>query len=206
MLDINKVNFTKMNNGLIPAIIQDNNTLQVLMLGFMNKDALNITMDSKRVTFFSRSKNRIWQKGETSGNFLDVIDMQLDCDNDSLLIMVNPVGATCHTGSNTCFNQQSIPPLSCIGLLNQTILNRVNYPKANSYTKKLMDSGLRKIAQKVGEEATEVVIAALNESSEAFLGELTDLWYHSMVLLHSKNLDLKDVATIIKQRFNKSDA
>ncbi len=197
MLD--KINFAKMD-GLVPVVVQDNHTLQVLMVGFMNKEALEATISSGKVTFFSRTKSRLWQKGETSGDFLHVIDIHLDCDNDSLLIMANPAGPTCHTGSVSCFSTQKLPALSIIGKLDKTIINRINYPIEGSYTDYLLKKGVKKIAQKVGEEAVEVVIAALNETTPEYLGEMTDLVYHALVLLHAKGLTLEDLASVIESR------
>jgi phosphoribosyl-ATP pyrophosphohydrolase/phosphoribosyl-AMP cyclohydrolase len=199
MLDIKQIDFTKMN-GLVPVIVQDNHTLQVLMLGFMNEESLHLTISSGLVTFFSRTKNRIWQKGETSGDFLRVVEMYQDCDKDTLLIMANPAGNTCHTGSFSCFTSQKRPPLSQIGYLDKIITDRINYPKDGSYTNKLMAKGIKKIAQKVGEEGVEVVIAALNETTDEYLGEMTDLLYHALVLLHAKNLDLEDFANKLASR------
>lgn len=194
-----KINFAKMD-GLVPVVVQDNHTLQVLMVGFMNKEAVEATITSGKVTFFSRTKNRLWQKGETSGDFLHVIDIHLDCDDDSLLIMANPAGPTCHTGSVSCFSTQKLLPLSIIGKLDKTIIDRVNYPVAGSYTDHLLKKGVKKIAQKVGEEAVEVVIAALNETTPEYLGEMTDLIYHSLVLLHAKGLTLEDLTSVIEFR------
>lgn len=199
MLDIKQIDFNKMD-GLVPVIVQDYHTLQVLMLGFMNEDALHQTLSSGLVTFYSRTKQKIWQKGETSGNLLRVVEMFEDCDNDTILIMANPIGNTCHTGSVSCFTTQKTPPLSTIGLLDKTIIERINYPQDSSYTNKLIAKGLKKIAQKVGEEGVEVVIAALNESNDEYLGEMTDLLYHALVLLHAKNLDLAHFADKIAQR------
>ncbi len=197
MLD--KINFVKMD-GLVPVVVQDNHTLQVLMVGFMNKEAVATTVASGKVTFFSRTKNRLWQKGETSGDFLHVIDIHLDCDDDSLLIMVNPAGPTCHTGSVSCFSTQKLPALSIIGKLDKTIVNRINYPIEGSYTDHLLKKGVKKIAQKVGEEAVEVVIAALNETTPEYLGEMTDLLYHAIVLLYAKGLTLEDLSAVIDSR------
>ena len=199
MLDRDKMDFAKMG-GLVPVVVQDNHTLQVLMLGFMNEDALELTITSNKVTFFSRTKNRLWTKGETSGDFLHVIDMHIDCDQDSILIMANPAGPTCHTGSVSCFTTQQMPPLSQIGKLDKTIIDRINYPEEGSYTDKLIKKGVKKIAQKVGEEGVEVVIAALNETTEEYLGEMTDLLYHALVLLHAKGLTLGDLGEIIERR------
>jgi phosphoribosyl-ATP pyrophosphohydrolase/phosphoribosyl-AMP cyclohydrolase len=197
MLD--KIDFAKMD-GLVPVVVQDNHTLQVLMVGFMNEEALEQTLSSRKVTFFSRTKNRLWQKGETSGDFLHVIDIHVDCDNDSLLIMANPAGPTCHTGSVSCFSTQELPPLSHIGKLDKTIIERINYPEVGSYTDLLINKGVKKIAQKVGEEAVEVVIAALNETTPEYLGEMTDLIYHALVLLHAKQLNLADLGAVIEAR------
>jgi phosphoribosyl-ATP pyrophosphohydrolase/phosphoribosyl-AMP cyclohydrolase len=199
MLDISQIDFTKCG-GLIPVVIQDNHTLQVLMVGFMNEAALEETLKSQKVTFFSRTKNRLWQKGETSGNYLHVVDIYLDCDKDSLLIMANPVSNTCHTGSVSCFIEQQLPPLSQIGLLDKTILERINTPDAKSYTNELLSRGINKVAQKVGEEAVEVVIAALAESTQEYLGEMTDLVYHMLVLLHAKDLSLAELSQMIAAR------
>lgn len=198
-LDMKLVDFNKMN-GLVPVIVQDNHTLQVLMLGFMNEDALHQTLASGLVTFFSRTKKKLWQKGEASGNFLRVIDMYLDCDNDTILIMANPHGDTCHNGMTSCFNAQVTPPLGYIGLLNQIIQKRIDYPQEGSYTNSLINKGLSRIAQKVGEEAVEVVIAALTESNDEYLGEMTDLLFHSLVLLRAKKIDLSDLAAKIASR------
>jgi phosphoribosyl-ATP pyrophosphohydrolase/phosphoribosyl-AMP cyclohydrolase len=197
MLD--KINFAKMD-GLVPVVVQDGHTLQVLMVGFMNKEALEATITSGKVTFFSRTKNRLWQKGETSGDFLHVIDIHLDCDDDSLLIMANSAGPTCHTGSVSCFSTQKLPALSIIGKLDKTIIERINYPIKDSYTDHLLKKGVKKIAQKVGEEAVEVVIAALNETTPEYLGEMTDLLYHALVLLHAKGLKLDDLAQVVESR------
>ena len=196
---LEKINFAKMD-GLVPVVVQDNHTLQVLMVGFMNKEALASTIASGKVTFFSRTKNRLWQKGETSGDFLNVIDIHLDCDDDSLLIMANPAGPTCHTGSVSCFGTQELPALSIIGKLDKTIIDRISSPVEGSYTDLLVKKGVKKIAQKVGEEAVEVVIAALNETTPEYLGEMTDLLYHSLVLLHAKGLKLEDLAAVIESR------
>jgi|SRR6185437_10897097 len=199
MIDIKQIDFSKMN-GLVPVVVQDNHTLQVLMLGFMNEDALHQTLSSGLVTFFSRTKNRLWQKGETSGDLLRVVEMFQDCDKDTILIMANPVGNTCHTGSVSCFTTQKTPALSTIGALDKAIIDRINYPQEGSYTNKLMAKGIKKMAQKVGEEGVEVVIAALNETTDEYLGEMTDLLFHALVLLHAKNLDLSHFADKIAER------
>lgn len=198
--DIKQIDFTKNPDGLLPVIIQDNNTLQVLMLGYMNQEAILKTLEYQKITFFSRSKNRLWTKGETSHNYLILNNIYLDCDNDSLLIMATPAGPTCHTNNNSCFNSQTLPALAHIGLLDEIIQQRILKPSEQSYTHKLINSGLTKIAQKVGEEAVEVVIAAIAQTKHDFLAEVTDLLYHLLVLLHAKELTLSDVATIIQQR------
>lgn len=198
--DINKINFNKNLDGLLPVIIQDTNTLQVLMLGYMNKEALEETLKTKKVTFFSRSKQRLWTKGETSENYLLLEDIFIDCDEDTILIMVTPCGPTCHTGSVSCFAEQSLPALSHIGMIDRVIQDRIANPTENSYTHKLISRGLNKVAQKVGEEAVEVVIAALAETREEYLGEFTDLIYHSLVLLHAQGMSLADVAEVISER------
>lgn len=198
--DISKIDFSKSHDGLIPVVIQDNATLQVLMLGFMNQEALKETLATQKVTFFSRSKQRLWVKGETSENYLLLNDIFIDCDNDTILVMATPCGPTCHTGSISCFSDQELPPLSYIGMIDKVIQDRIAKPTENSYTHKLISRGLNKVAQKVGEEAVEVVIAALAESREEYLGEYTDLLYHSLVLLHAQGLNLSDVAEVIAER------
>ena len=197
--DIGQVDFNK-GGGLIPVIVQDNATLQVLMLGYMNKEALELTLTTKKITFYSRSKNRLWLKGESSNNYLLLEDIFIDCDNDTLLAMATPCGPTCHTGNISCFNTQVLPPLSHIGYIDQIIQKRLQTPIEGSYTNQLIQRGLNKIAQKVGEEAVEVVIAALAESDQEYLGEMTDLIYHALVLLHAKNLTLADIAKVIAKR------
>lgn len=197
--NIEQIDFAK-GGGLIPVVIQDNATLQVLMLGFMNQEALELTLATKKVTFYSRSKNRLWTKGETSKNYLFLEDIFLDCDNDTILVMVTPCGPTCHTGNISCFNEQNLPPLSHIGYIDKIIQERIAKPTPDSYTNKLIQSGLNKVAQKVGEEAVEVVIAALAETKAEYLGEMTDLIFHSLVLLHAKGLNLSDIAEVIAKR------
>ena len=193
------IDFTK-GDGLIPVIIQDMNTLQVLMLGYMNEAALNKTKQSNRVTFFSRSKNRLWTKGETSGNFLNVIDLQLDCDNDTLLIKVNPAGPACHTGSTSCFKEET--PKGFVYHLQATIQQRIKENDPNSYTNQLFKRGINKIAQKVGEEAIELVIEAKDENEDLFRNEAADLLYHYLILLRAKNLTLEDIEAVLAERHN----
>jgi phosphoribosyl-ATP pyrophosphohydrolase/phosphoribosyl-AMP cyclohydrolase len=192
-----KPDFNK-NNGLIPCIIQDNATQKVLMLGYMNEEALAKTQSEKRVTFFSRTKGRLWTKGETSGNFLEVVDIMADCDADTLLIKANPSGPVCHTGSDTCFNEIN----NSFGLkeLEATIHSRKTNPKEGSYTTSLLQAGINKVAQKVGEEAVELVIESKDQNDELFLGEAADLMYHFLVLLAAKNKTLSDVEQVLKKR------
>jgi phosphoribosyl-ATP pyrophosphohydrolase/phosphoribosyl-AMP cyclohydrolase len=197
--EINKINmnFNKAG-GLIPVIIQDEQTLEVLMLGYMNHEAYHKTVNENRVTFFSRSKNRLWTKGETSGNYLYVKNMHIDCDNDTLLIKVKADGPTCHTGSRSCFktdyNQNFILKLEDI------IDDRYVNPKEGSYVNKLRSKGLNKIAQKVGEEAVETVIAALNETETDLINESSDLVFHLLVLLREKGLNLELIAKNLEER------
>jgi phosphoribosyl-ATP pyrophosphohydrolase/phosphoribosyl-AMP cyclohydrolase len=192
-----KPDFNK-NNGLIPCIVQDNTTLKVLMLGYMNEEALAKTQSEKRVTFFSRAKGRLWTKGETSGNFLEVVDILPDCDADTLLIKAKPAGPVCHTGSDTCFNESN----QSFGLreLEATIQSRKANPKEGSYTTSLLQAGINKVAQKVGEEAVELVIEAKDQNDELFLGEAADLMYHVLVLLAARNKTLRDVEHVLKAR------
>lgn len=185
-------------DGLIPVIIQNNTNNNVLMLGYMNAEAFEKTQRENRVTFFSRSKQRLWTKGETSGNFLDVVSMQLDCDSDTLLIKVNPVGATCHTGTTTCFGEPTSKGF--IYDLEQTIDQRISDNDPNSYTNKLFKRGINKVAQKVGEEAVEVVIEAKDDNRDLFLNESADLLYHLLILLKAKNATLLEVEEVLRGR------
>jgi len=195
-----KIDFTK-TNGLVPAIIQDAKTKAVLMLGYMNEEAFAKTKESGKVTFFSRSKNRLWTKGEESGNFLNVVDIKIDCDNDTLLIKANPVGPTCHTGTDTCWAEKSeTSPTEFLAYLEETIQNRKNNPSEKSYTSQLLAKGINKVAQKVGEEAVEIVIEAKDNNEELFLGEAADLMYHYIVLLAAKGYKLEDVVEVLKAR------
>ena len=174
------IDFTK-GNGLVPVIIQDSNTLQVLMLGYMNDVAFEKTKTNKKVTFFSRSKNRLWTKGEESGNFLEVLDVKIDCDNDTILIKAKPTGPTCHTGSTSCFKEETSKGF--IYDLEATINQRINDNDENSYTNKLYRRGINKVAQKVGEEAVELVIEAKDDDNDLFKNEAADLLYHYLILL-----------------------
>jgi phosphoribosyl-ATP pyrophosphohydrolase/phosphoribosyl-AMP cyclohydrolase len=193
-----KVDFTKGENGLVPVIIQNELTLQVLMLGYMNEDALEKTKQEGKVTFFSRSKNRLWTKGEESGNFLMVKDLKIDCDNDTILIKANPVGPTCHTGSTTCFKEETA--IGFIYELEQTISDRIDTNDKNSYTNQLYRGGINKVAQKVGEEAVELVIEAKDNDADLFKNEAADLMYHYLILLKAKGYQLKDIEEILKGR------
>ena len=191
----------KKGEGLVPAIIQDAKTKAVLMLGYMNEEAFAKTKESGKVTFFSRTKNRLWTKGEESGNFLNVVDIKIDCDQDTLLIKANPVGHTCHTGSDTCWNEKNeSTPTDFLAHLEETIQNRKNNPSEKSYTSQLLARGINKVAQKVGEEAVELVIEAKDDSKELFLGEAADLIYHYIVLLAAKNYSFNDVVKVLKER------
>jgi phosphoribosyl-AMP cyclohydrolase / phosphoribosyl-ATP pyrophosphohydrolase len=191
------IDFNK-SNGLVPVIIQDEQTLEVLMLGYMNEEAYQKTVSENIVTFFSRTKNRLWTKGEESGNTLEVISIQQDCDNDTLLIKAKPNGPTCHTGSRSCFstgfNQNFLFKLE------QIIDDRFANPSEESYINKLRNKGLNKIAQKVGEEGVETVIAALNETEEDLINEASDLVFHLMVLLKAKDLNLRIIAENLEKR------
>lgn len=195
------LNYDKLN-GLLPAIIQDAKTNVVLMLGFMNEAALEKTQQEGKVTFFSRTKNRLWTKGETSGNFLNVIDIQSDCDDDTLLIKVNPIGGVCHTGSDTCFNEINRDD-AFLYELERIILDRKNNPDDESYTASLFKEGINKIAQKVGEEAVEIVIEAKDDNKDLFLNEAADLLYHLEVLLAAKEVKLQEVVEVLRVRNNK---
>ncbi len=195
---IENLDFKKVN-GLMPCIIQDEATRKVLMLGYMNEAALEKTQAENRVTFFSRTKNRLWTKGETSGNFLNVKNITVDCDNDTLLIKVDPVGAVCHTGSDTCFDEKNEGD-AFLFHLEKVIQNRKNNPSDKSYTSSLFQKGINKIAQKVGEEAVEIVIEAKDDNDDLFLGEAADLMYHYLVLLAAKNKNLEDVIEVLRSR------
>jgi phosphoribosyl-ATP pyrophosphohydrolase/phosphoribosyl-AMP cyclohydrolase len=197
-----ELNFEKAG-GLITVIVQDAKSLKVLMVGFMNPEALEITKSTGNVTFFSRTKNRLWTKGETSGNFLVVKEIKIDCDKDTLLIMANPVGPACHTGADTCFFEENnrISNVFFLNKLESIINNRKLNPDENSYTTKLFSKGINKVAQKVGEEAVELVIEAKDENNrELFLGEAADLLFHYMVLLQAKNYTLGDVMSVLESR------
>ena len=188
----------KKGNGLIPAVIQDNSTLQVLMVGWMNEEAFEKTLSGKKVTFFSRSKNRLWTKGETSGNFLYVEAIQPDCDNDSILIKVTPAGPVCHTGSTSCFAEETAKGF--IYKLEEVINQRIDSDSAESYTNKLYKKGINKVAQKVGEEAVELVIEAKDDNIDLFKNEAADLLYHLLILLKTKGTNLQSIEEVLKER------
>ena len=195
-----KIDFDKNSVGLVPAIIQDVETKNVLMLGFMDKEALNLTLESNKVHFFSRSKNRIWMKGEESGNFLNLISLKPDCDYDSLLLKVKPQGPTCHKGDDTCWGEKN--DQNFLNILEKIIAVRITSPSDNSYISNLFEKGIDKIAQKLGEEATEVIIASKNENKKEVIYESADLLFHFLILLQKKNLRFKDVVNELEQRNN----
>jgi phosphoribosyl-ATP pyrophosphohydrolase/phosphoribosyl-AMP cyclohydrolase len=194
-----KLDFEKMG-GLIPAIIQDDYTKKVLMLGFMNEEAVEKTKETGRVTFFSRTKNRLWTKGETSGNFLNVVSIKEDCDHDTLLISVNPCGPVCHTGTDTCFGEENKEDIMFLKFLQDFIDRRHEEMPDGSYTTSLFKKGTNRMAQKVGEEAVETVIEATNGAEDGFIYEASDLIYHLIVLCTSKGLRLEDLANELKRR------
>jgi phosphoribosyl-ATP pyrophosphohydrolase/phosphoribosyl-AMP cyclohydrolase len=193
------VDFDKYPNGLVPAIIQDAVTGTVLMLGFMNSEAVQVTRDSGKVTFYSRSKQRLWTKGEESGHFLHLHSMQADCDADTLLVKVHPVGAVCHTGTDTCWNEVNAGT-DFITELEAVIARRKTEPASESYTSSLFAKGINKVAQKVGEEAVELVIEAKDSNDELFKNEAADLLFHYLVLLQAKGFTLRDVIAVLKGR------
>lgn len=192
------IDFNKDENGLVPVIIQNNTTLQVLMLGYMNEEAYLKTKKEQRVTFYSRSKKRLWTKGEESGNFLTVNDIQLDCDNDTLLIKATPAGPTCHTGSTSCFKDET--PKGFIYELEETISQRIDNNDENSYTNQLYRRGINKVAQKVGEEAVELVIESKDDNELLFKDEAADLMYHYLVLLKAKGFRFSEIEKVLVER------
>lgn len=192
-----KPDFNK-GSGLLPAIIQDSTTMQVLMLGYMNEEALAQTQASGVVTFYSRSKQRLWTKGESSGNTLTVVDIGLDCDMDTILIKANPSGPVCHTGSQSCFGEETNKGF--LYSLEQTIEQRINDKNQSSYTNKLFERGINKIVQKVGEEAVELVIEAKDDNIDLFKNEAADLLYHLLILFRAKGIKLEDVEGFLKER------
>lgn len=194
-----ELDFEKMG-GLIPAIVQDSNTSKVLMLGFMNKEAYEETRETGKVTFFSRTKNRLWMKGETSGNTLQVVNIAIDCDNDTLLIKAIPSGPVCHTGADTCFGEKNMEDIMFLKYLQNFIEQRRQEMPEGSYTTSLFQKGVNRMAQKVGEEAVETVIEATNGTEEGFIYEASDLVFHLIVLLSSKGLRMEDLARELKKR------
>jgi phosphoribosyl-ATP pyrophosphohydrolase/phosphoribosyl-AMP cyclohydrolase len=191
------------SKGLVPAIIQDAKTQKVLMLGYMNEEAYTQTIAEKRVTFFSRSKNRLWTKGETSENYLDVINIAIDCDQDTILIQANPAGPTCHTGADTCFNESNADNAAWLDHLKHIIRSRKNASSDTSYTASLFQKGTHKIAQKVGEEAVELVIEALMKNDDLFKGEAADLIFHLLVLLEDRGIGLEEIVKTLQARHQK---
>ncbi|CAL2082960.1 bifunctional phosphoribosyl-AMP cyclohydrolase/phosphoribosyl-ATP diphosphatase HisIE [Tenacibaculum sp. 190524A02b] len=192
-----KIDFTK-GDGLVPVVVQNATTLQVLMLGYMNEEAFLKTQKEQKVTFFSRSKNRLWTKGEESGNFLFVKELQIDCDNDTILIKAEPKGPTCHTGTTSCFAEETAKGF--VYDLEKTIHDRIDNDIQESYTNKLFKRGINKVAQKVGEEAVEVVIEAKDDNLDLFKNEAADLLYHYLILLKAKGVSLTDIEAILKER------
>ncbi|WP_417856968.1 bifunctional phosphoribosyl-AMP cyclohydrolase/phosphoribosyl-ATP diphosphatase HisIE [Xanthomarina gelatinilytica] len=196
-----KIDYDKYKDGLVPAIVQDASTNKVLMLGFMNQEAINKTNNLGKVTFYSRSKQRLWTKGEESGNYLNLVIMLLDCDNDALLVKVNPSGPTCHKGTDTCWQEKNTESFGFISQLEDIIKHRKENGKPeDSYVASLFDKGINKIAQKVGEEAVEVVIEAKDTNDNLFLNESADLLFHYLILLQAKGFQLQDVINKLKQR------
>ena len=189
--------------GLLPAIIQDSDNLRVLMLGYMNKDSLKITLKTKKVTFYSRKRKNLWTKGETSKNYLNLVDLETDCDSDTLLIKAKPSGPTCHLGKQTCFNDELEDKIFFLNTLSDIIKMRIKSNNENSYTKKLFSKGKARISQKVGEECVELVIASMNEDKNEVLNESADLIFHLMILLKKLDLNFTDVIDILYERNKK---
>ncbi len=198
-LDMEKLAWEKMN-GLLTAVVQHSQTRAVLMVGYMNQEALQKTIETKKVTFYSRSKGRLWTKGEISGNQLELVNIFSDCDQDSLLIYANPTGPICHIGTSTCFGEFDETVLDTLQDLAELIKQREQLRPEHSYTAELFNSGISRIAQKVGEESIEVVLAAIDKNDEEFCGEVADLLFHLLVLLRSKNLTLADVTKVLRDR------
>jgi phosphoribosyl-ATP pyrophosphohydrolase/phosphoribosyl-AMP cyclohydrolase len=195
------IDFSKYADGLVPAIVQDQQTGKVLMLGFMNQEAVDATMSQQKVTFFSRTKNRLWTKGEESGHFLNLVSMQLDCDQDTLLIQANPNGPVCHTGTDTCWGEENKKSsVDFLQELEAVIANRKKAAPESSYVASLFQKGINKIAQKVGEEAVETVIEAKDQNDELFIGEAADLLFHYLILLQAKGFTLSDITKELQKR------
>ena len=196
-----EIDFSKDKDGLVPVIVQDSVTKNVLMLGYMNEEAYQKTVETSKVTFYSRSKQRLWTKGEESGNFLNLVDLKVDCDNDTILASVHPQGPTCHKGTDTCWGEENSPNFGFISELENIIADRKNNPdNEKSYVASLFQSGVNKIAQKVGEEAVEVVIEAKDDNDDLFLNESADLLFHYLILLQQKGYSLKDVVKVLEGR------
>ena len=196
-----KIDFNKNNSGLVPVIVQDATTKNVLMLAYMNHDAYQKTMDTKKVTFFSRSKQRLWTKGEESGNYLNLVDLKVDCDNDTILVKAHPVGPTCHTGTDTCWQEDNDQSYGFLSKLEAVISSRIeNADSQKSYVASLFAKGINKVAQKVGEEAVEMVIEAKDTNDELFLEESADLLFHYLMLLQAKGYKLQDVVDLLEKR------
>jgi len=199
MMNIENIDFEK-GDGLVPAIVQDSKTRRVLMLGYMNRDSMKKTIDTGKVTFFSRRRKLLWTKGESSGNYLFFENSRMDCDGDTLLVSVRPAGPVCHTGRDTCFGQSNGPNLFFLDKLEQIIKRRKKNPKMNSYTSSLFGSGTGRISKKVGEEAVELILEAVLDNRERFLEEAADLLFHYMVLLTDREQGLADVCEILESR------
>ena len=196
-----KPDFSKNENGLVPAIIQDAETKNVLMLGYMNDEAFGQTLETQKITFFSRSKKRLWTKGEESGNFLELVNYKIDCDNDTLLFQVNPIGPTCHKGTDTCWAESNTSNSQFLSKLEKIIENRrKNKQSETSYVSSLFEKGINKIAQKVGEEAIEMVIEAKDNNDILFLNESADLLFHYLILLQAKGFKMSNVVSILEER------
>lgn len=194
-----EIDFNK-GRGLVPVIVQDADNMNVLMLAYMNREAYERSLETRRATFFSRSRQEIWEKGETSGNWLEVKDLSVDCDGDTLLLKVDPKGPVCHTGTDTCFGDIKNRDISFLGKLDNIIAARKNELPENSYTTALFKAGVNKVAQKVGEEAVELIIEAKDDNDELFLNEAADLLYHLLVLLRHKGFSINDVISVLEKR------
>jgi phosphoribosyl-ATP pyrophosphohydrolase/phosphoribosyl-AMP cyclohydrolase len=207
MLNINDIqlDFSKSADGLIPAIVQDAQSLKVLMLGYMNYDALKKTLEEKKVTFYSRSKKRLWTKGETSEHYLHLVDILVDCDNDCILIKALPAGSVCHTGNDTCFNEKNKSGILFLQKLESIIENRRKEISDKSYVSSLFKKGINKIAQKVGEEAIEVVIEAKDINDELFKNEAADLLFHLLILLQARGFRLEDIVKVLEERHSEKE-
>ncbi|MEX0315243.1 MAG: bifunctional phosphoribosyl-AMP cyclohydrolase/phosphoribosyl-ATP diphosphatase HisIE [Allomuricauda sp.] len=196
-----EIDFNKNQDGLVPAIVQDAKTKTVLMLGYMNQEAFNVTQETKKVTFYSRSKQRLWTKGEESGNFLELVSIKNDCDKDTLLVFVKPIGPTCHKGTDTCWGEENRQDYGFLSQLEEVITSRKNdMENQKSYVASLFRKGINKIAQKVGEEAVETVIEAKDSNDELFLNESADLLFHYLILLQAKGFRLEDIISTLKDR------